>query len=69
MNNTLTTTEQRGIFSVKGNNFVGHFALIQEYGTTWVTRRKIGSPKTASFLPFNAETMTFTQDNTVTYER
>lgn len=69
MNTTLTTTEQRGIFSVKGNKFVGHFALIQEYGTTWVTRRKIGSPKTASFLPFNAETMTFTQDNTVTYER
>lgn len=64
----LTATPQRGILRTKDHAWTGHFAITQAYGSTWVTRRKIGSPKTVAFLPIADLVYIFTADATASYE-
>jgi len=64
----LTTTEQRGVLFTKGNPMTGHFAVTQAYGNTWITRRKIGSPKTQTILPVANLVYFFTPQATASYE-
>jgi hypothetical protein len=64
----LTTTEQRGYLRTYDHTWSGHFTITQCYGSTWITRRKIGSPKTVAFLPIQNLNYVFTPDATAKYE-
>ena len=64
----LTTTEQRGVLHAQGHAWSGHFAITESNGNVWITRRKIGSPKTMTFLPVANCVSHFVADATASYE-
>ena len=65
----LTTKEQRGILYTKGFPMTGHFAIVEtSFIGTWITRRKIGSPKTQTILPVENLVYYFVADATASYE-
>lgn len=66
----LTTTEQRGVLHAQGHAWSGHFAIVETNfgGGMWITRRKIGSPKTNVWLPVANCVSHFVADAKASYQ-